>query len=153
MADRRIPADVNDAVYRVVHDFGANKLASLTGTSAGVILNKANPHDSAHHKPTLADALVWSQLTRDMRIVHALCQTLGGVFVPLDGVAEQSDAALLDLICERDSALGEFARALRAALADGRVSSAEYAELHTELYQAVTALLTLLTRLEGMVRG
>jgi hypothetical protein len=78
MADLRIPADVNDAVYRVVHDFGAQKLAALTGQSAGVILNKANPHDSAHHKPTLQDALVWSALTGDKRIAAALCVAWAG---------------------------------------------------------------------------
>lgn len=152
MADLRIPADVNEAVYRVVHDFGAQKLAALTGTSAGVILNKANPHDTSHHKPTLADALVWTSLTKDPRIVQALCQTLGGVFVSLEAQDQASDAALLDLICERDSALGEFAKALREALADGRVTPPEFADLRREMYEVIVALLTLLSRLEGMVR-
>jgi hypothetical protein len=41
---------------------------------------------------------------------------------------------------------------LREALADGTVSSDEFAELRREMFEVVAALLTLLSRLEGMVR-
>lgn len=152
MADARIPADVNEAVYRLVHDFGAQRLAAMTGTSAGVILNKANPNDSSHHKPTLADGLVWSLLSRDDRIVEAFCQALGGVFVPLREMHEQSDSALLDLVMDRDVALGEFADAISKSLADGQVTRAEFRAIASEAYGVVAAVLTLLYRLEGMVR-
>jgi hypothetical protein len=48
--------------------------------------------------------------------------------------------------------LGEFARSLRVALADGRVSGAEFGAIRRDAYEVVTALLTLVDRLEGMVR-
>jgi hypothetical protein len=153
MADSRIPADVSDAVYRVVHDFGAEKLAARTGTPAGTIYNKANPHDTSHHKPTLSDALIWSQIAGDRRIAHAFCRALGGVFVDLSGMARQSDKALLDLALRRDKEFGEFAGALLLALEDGRISGTDYAVLRREGYEAVTAMLELLSRLEAMAHG
>jgi len=153
MADSRIPADVSDAVYRVVHDFGVERLAARTGTPAGTIYNKANPHDSSHHKPTLSDALIWSQLAGDRRIAHAFCRALGGAFVDLSGMAGQADKALLDLALRRDKEYGDFAGALLLALEDGRISRADYSALHREGYEAVTAMLELLARLEGMAHG
>lgn len=157
MADSRthiptIPADVSDAVYRVVHDYGAQRLAALTGTPAGTILNKANPNDSSHHKPTLADGIIWSLLSQDYRIAHAFAQTLGGVFVPLHEQMQQSDAALLDLILERDEALGEYAKSMKESLADGTITRDEFDDLKRDMYMVVTACLTLLARLEGMAR-
>lgn len=153
MADSRIPADVSDAVYRVVHDFGVERLAARTGTPAGTIHNKANPNETSHHKPTLSDALIWSQIAADKRIAHAFCRALGGAFVDLSGMAGQSDKALLDLALKRDKEAGDFAAALLLALEDGRISAADYRALHREGYEAVTAMLELLARLEAMSRG
>jgi hypothetical protein len=153
MADFRNPADVSDAVYRVVHDFGVMKLAALTGTSPGTISNKANPNEQTHHKPTLADGIVWSLLTGDDRIAEAFCQTLGGVFVPLRDQAQQSDAALLDLILERDASLGVFASTVGRALADGDVTKAEFDLITADAYALCADVLTLMYRLGGMVRG
>ena len=153
MADSRIPADVSDAVYQLVRGFGAEKLAARTGTPAGTIYNKANPSDSTHHKPTLADALIWTQISGDFQVVHALCRTLGGVFVPLDRMAEHSDAALLDLVLRHDSEHGDFARALKHALEDGRISADDFDYLKKEGYEAISALLEMLARLEDMSRA
>lgn len=153
MADSRIPKDVNDAVYRVVHEFGVERLAARTGTAAGTIYNKALATDSGHHKPTLADALIWSQITGDLRIAHAFCHTLGGVFIEIDHLKRHSDDALLDLVLRTEVEHGDFARALQAALADGRISAQDYEDLHREAYEAISAFLELLSRLEGMSHG
>ncbi|MBI5922554.1 MAG: phage regulatory CII family protein [Betaproteobacteria bacterium] len=83
MADSRIPDDVLDAVYQFVRRHKAEWLSKKTGTPAGTIWNKANPHDTSHHKPTLSDVLVWSQIAGDYSIVQSLCRALGGVFVAL----------------------------------------------------------------------
>ena len=148
--DSRIPNDVNDAVYRVVHDFGVEALARRTGTAAGTIYNKASPTDAGHHKPTLADALIWSQITGDYRIAQAFCHCLGGAFIPLHGLSKHSDSALLDLVLQHDSETGDFAGALRAALDDGRITPREFATLNREGREAIAALLELLARLEDM---
>lgn len=151
MGDSRIPADVNDAVYRMVKDYGAEKLAAHTGTPPGTIWNKANPHETSHHKPTLSDILIWTRLTGDYRVVQALCRALDGAFVALHVQQHASDVELLDIILKRDEQTGEFADALSLALADGRISKVDYQRLHREGWDVITAWLELLARLEGLI--
>ena len=153
MADSRIPADVNDAVYRLVREFGAEKLAEKTGTPAGTIYNKANPNDTGHHKPTLSDGILWTNITGDMRIATAFSRAVGGVFVDLRGMDEHSDAALLDLILLRGVEEGKADRVLSQALGDGRISRAEFERIRKEELEVVSSRLTVLFRIEGMVCG
>lgn len=151
MADSRIPADVNDAVYRLVKDYGPEKLASKTGTPTGTIYNKANPHDTSHHKPTLSDVLIWTLISNDYRIIHAICRAVGGVFVETHALGGSSDMELLDLVLRREKEDGEFADALMKALQARRISPAAFSLLRKEGYEAATALMELLARLESMV--
>lgn len=153
MADSRMPTDVTDAVYRLVHDFGAERLARMTGTSPGVICNKANPHETTHHRPTLAEGIVWTNISQDMRIAQAFCRAVGGVFVSLDEMERQSDDALLDLVLAEVVREGDAARSLADVLQDGRVTRAEFEDLRRAELEAVAARLTVLQRVEGMVRG
>lgn len=152
MADSRIPDDVLDAVYQFVHRHKAEWLSKKTGTPAGTIWNKANPHDTSHHKPTLSDVLIWSQIAGDYSIVQALCRALGGVFVSLHTLAETSDLELLDLVLKREKEDGEFADVLAKALGDGNIDQEDFRKLRTEAYDVITAVLELLSRLEGMIR-
>lgn len=163
MADPRIPADVNDAVYRVVHDFsyrdaagrilsGAERISQLTGTPVGTILNKANPHDTGHHKPALAEGILWTNITGDLRIAQSFSRAVGGVHVDLRGMAEQSDAALLDLVMRREKEEGEAAGVLGEVLEKGHITRADFARIEREELEAVAARLTVLERTRGMVR-
>lgn len=151
MADSRIPADVNDAVYRLVKAYGADRLSAKTGTPAGTIHNKANPHDTGHHKPTLSDVLIWTQITHDYQVVEALCRALDGVFVPLHSRQYASDVELLELVLQRDRQQAEFADALLAGLSDGTISDDDFQACRKEGFDVITAWLELLGRLEGMV--
>lgn len=148
-----MPTDVTDAVYRLVHDFGVDRLARMTGTSPGVISNKANPHETTHHRPTLAEGIVWTNISQDTRIAEAFCRATGGVFVSLDEMERQSDDALLDLLLAALTKEGEAARSLSDVLQDGRVTRMEFEELRRAELEAVAARLTVLQRVEGMVRG
>lgn len=151
MADSRIPADVNDAVYRLVKAYGADRLSAKTGTPAGTIHNKANPHDTSHHKPTLSDVLIWTQITDDYQVVEALCRALDGVFVRLHSQQHLTDIALLELAMARDHEEGRFAEELLAALDDGSISREDYDRCRRAGFKVITAWLELLGRLEGMV--
>lgn len=153
MAVSRIPDDVSDAVYRLVKAYGAERLSAKTGTPAGTIYNKANPNDSSHHKPTLSDVLIWTQITGDYQVVRALCHSLDGVFVPLHTQQHASDLELLDLLLARDVRHGQFADSLATAISDGRVSEKEFRDLRSRGMDVVTSMLELLGRLEGMIDG
>lgn len=151
MADSRIPADVNDAVYQLVKAYGADRLSAKTGTPAGTIHNKANPNDTSHHKPTLSDILIWTQITGDYQVVQALCRALDGCFVALHTRQYATDVELLELVLQRDRQQAEFADALLASLSDGSISADDFKACRREGFEVITAWLELLGRLEGMI--
>lgn len=139
---------------RVVHDsvtdFGVDDLARLLVCSPGTIYNKINANETSHHIPTLADAVIWPRLMGDYRIPQAYCRALDGAFVALHVQQHASDVELLNIILKRDEEQGQFAAALMDALNDGDISKKDYATLHREGWDVVTAWLEILGRLEGM---
>jgi hypothetical protein len=151
----RLPRSVMDAVYRTVHDFegGAEKLALLTGSSAGVIDNKANPNASTPHLPTLPDVMVWQAMTQDFRILKTMANALGHVAIPLPDMSRLSDAALLELFLRVDVKGGEFSAAVHRALSDAQFSALEFARIEDEAFEYVAAILEAMGRIRGLVDG
>jgi hypothetical protein len=158
---QRIPPDVNDAFYRVVHDFkggeqnrgGVPALARLMGMSPGVLYNKASIKDNedSHHKPTLKDAVLVTILTEDPRIVQAMCAVAGGVFYPLPDLSQISTEALLTHLTRLGAESGDFYRCLDEALRqDDGISLDELKALETEAHEWVSAILETLQRLREM---
>lgn len=148
-----MPEDVNEAVHELVKRFGADKLAAKTGTPVGTIYNKASLSEVGNNKPTLGEALVWTQISGDYRIAHAFCHALDGVFVSLKDGHYQSDAALLDLLLDHEYQLGLFAKAMKEALDDGEISNPEFKRIEKRALASVTAFLTMVERLRGMRHG
>lgn len=145
------PGDVQDAFYRVVHDFGVQLLANKMGVSAGVLYNKANANDTSHHKPTLGEAVLVTNLTNDKRIAQALAVACGGVFLDLPDLSLISDMALLECISKIAAEGGEFHTALLASLSDNRIHRDEFWAIQTEAFQWIAAIGEALARIEGIV--
>lgn len=144
--------DVFEAAYRVAHDHrpdGAVGLARKLGKNPGTFLNKLNPGQDTSHL-TLEEAVLVSTATGDRRILQAFAATLGcGVFeLPPSGFAPDSE--LISLILRRERKQGEFARALDAALADGRISADEARELSRWGAAVIQKWVELVKRLEAM---
>jgi hypothetical protein len=152
MADRPV-TDVFDAFRRVVHDYpkGVEKLASRMAMSPGVLYNKANNNESAHHKPTLGDAVLASLATNDHRILHAFAATVGEVCFPLPDLSQVSDTALLDLVTAIGAEGGDFYRAINDGMSDRRYLRAEHARVKAEAHQFIAAICEALARLEGLI--
>lgn len=152
MAERPV-TDVFDAFHRVVHDFpdGVAKLASRMAMSPGVLYNKANINESAHHKPTLGDAVLASLATGDHRILHAFASTLGEVCIPLPDLSKVSDTALLELITKVGAEGGDFHRAISDGMADRHYRRAEHARVKAEAFEFIAAICEAMSRLEGLV--
>jgi len=142
---------MTDAVYRTVHDFGPERLAEMTGTSAGVICNKANPNGTTPGLPTLAEALVWQAITRDYRILHAMARALGHVAIPLPDLSGVSDAALVEHLVRIHREGGEFHAALGRALRDRRIDAHDVQRIRTEACEWIAAIHEACGRIEGMV--
>lgn len=148
--------DVMQAAYRVAHDFepphGATGLARKMGLPAGTFLNRVNPEQDSHFLP-LPMAVAMSIAANDFRILHAFADTCGFVAFPKPDFSRVSDASLLEMLLKRDQADGDFAKALADALESGDISPAEFSRIEMEGYEAAAALLELVERVRGLVRG
>lgn len=145
------PGDVQDAFYRVVHDFGVQALANKMGVSAGVLYNKANANDTSHHKPTLGEAVLVTNLTADKRIAQAMAVACGGVFLDLPDLCKFSDVELLELFSNIAVEGGEFHAAFIHSLSDNRIYPQEFLAIKTEAMQWIAAIGEALARIEGVV--
>lgn len=145
--------DVFEAAYRVAHDFkgGAVALAARIGRNPGTLLNELNPACETA-KLGIGEAQAITFATQDPRIAQAMLAPIGYTAVALPDYDKVGDTALLDLFITRDEQSGRFAEALSKALEDGRISADEFEAIEAAGMEAVGALLTLISRLKGMVR-
>lgn len=148
---KKPPGDVQDAFYRVVHDFGVQKLADKMGVSAGVLYNKANANDTSHHKPTLGEAVLVTNLASDKRIAQSFAVACGGVFLDLPDLSLISDVALLEAVSKIAMEGGEFHAAFINALSDNRISQSEFFEIQAEAFQWIAAIGETLSRIGEMI--
>lgn len=152
-----VATDVQESVRRLVMAYGAEHLASETGTALGTIYNKVNPHESSHHKTTLAEAVLWSVLAQRAGtahaadVLHAFARTLNHVAIPMPDLSAVCDAALLELITKVGVEEGEFFAAVNKALTDRKFSRRDHAAIRREAYEAMAAIAEAVSRIEGMV--
>lgn len=148
-----IPKDVQDAFYRVVHDFGVEKLAGMMGMSPGVLYNKANSNqnENNHNKPTLADCVVVTHLSGDKRIAQAFCNSVGGVFFELPDLSSLSTDALLAHVLSIETEGGDFYLAVGDSLKkDNLIRPKEFARIEREAHEWIGAILEGLARMREM---
>ncbi len=149
-----ISKDVQDAFYRVVHDRDVAKLAAQMGMTPGVLYNKANFTESTHHKPTLADAIVLTNITGDKRVAQAFCRAVDMVAVPLPDLSDVSTDALLTHLTEIQIKNGNFHEAISDALAnDNEIDAGEFTRIEIEAHQYIACILEGLARMREMSGG
>tara|TARA_R110002167_G_scaffold98718_13_gene259448 strand:+ start:1723 stop:2208 length:486 start_codon:yes stop_codon:yes gene_type:complete len=125
------------ACYRAVHDYtgGVVAVAAVFGWSANTLQNKLNP-TQAQNKLTAFEAEQILQLTKDVRILDALCQPVNALWIwgePYQQVA--GDMAMLDNVTELVQRTGELAGEIQQALADGVVDRDEIKRMQYALYR------------------
>ena len=148
-----VPKDVQDAFYRVVHDRDVAKLAGQMGMSPGVLYNKANPNDSSHHKPTLADCIIVTNLTGDKRIAQAFAHSVGGVYHDLPDLSSVSTDALLLHLTRIQMQSGDFHASIYGALkVDDEISRKEFCTIEAEAHEFIGVILESLARMREMSR-
>ena len=143
--------NILDAFYHTVHDYpgGSEALAPRMGMTGSVLRNKADPKKDCN-KPLLVDADRAMALTGDTRILDALAEAHGGVFIKVDASAPASDLAVLELVTHVWRSNGDVGTAVDEALADGKVERHEIARVRQAIYRTQQALNAMLMRLEGM---
>lgn len=119
--------NVIDSAHATVREYpgGSEALAPRMGMSGAVLRNKVNPHNTTHHL-SLQEALTMMVLTHDHRVFHAMAAELGYTVTPVAHASDSVGAGdVLGLVLSGLSAEGDFAAAVRDALADAVITPNE----------------------------
>jgi hypothetical protein len=145
------PADPFEAFRQLAYSYGVADLAALMGLKPGTLYNKADADAETHHQPTLRDVMLATRLTGDMRVLDSLDETFGRAAFDVRPMSALSDEALLELLAKLGRESGEFHAALHAALVDKQFRTGQLNSIRAEAFDMVSALMTLVHRLEGLV--
>lgn len=152
----KLPMDVHEAFYRVVHDYpaGVPALAAKMGVPPGTLYNKADPGNEGHHKPSMADGVVATLLTGDKRIAQAFSRTVGGLYLDLPDMSGVETDQLMTHILRIGKEEGDFFEAIDWALReDNRISPEEFRKIEQEAHEFVASVLESLQRMREMSGG
>lgn len=139
--------DVMDAAHATAHAYpgGTEALALRLGKAAGAFRQELLGLPT--HKLGLATAAQMVELSGDHRIIHALCAANGLVAIAVDGVESRGD--MLGMLLDQASASGDFAGAIRAALADGVITANELADVADKAMAKIASVQGLLRELRA----
>lgn len=140
-----------EAFRRVCYEYGVQSLANQLGMKVGTLYNKADADSESHNQPTLRDLMLVTRLTGDTRVLDALDEMFGRAAFDVDQHREASDDALLEILCRLGTEHGELHAAIGAALKDHKFTVAELQRVRGEAFDVVSALMTLVVRLEGLI--
>jgi regulatory protein CII len=146
-----LPPTPFEAFRELCYLYGVPKLAGEMGTKPGTLYNKADADPDSHNQPTLRDVVLATRLSSDLRVLDALEQMFGRAAFDVGQWAAVSDEALLELITKLGKESGEFHGAIHRALSDRKFSAGELNRVRAEAFDMVSALMTLVARLEGLV--
>lgn len=141
-------AVLHTAVER--HPMGIKGAARAIGRSPGVLYNKF-AESMPHYDVTVREALAIAKAIDDQEFVAAMCAEFGGIFVPLPGGEAAADdvlSASLEMIRQ----MGDLARELTEARADGLIDEHEFSALELRGHRMIRAVHTLLQELKSQVR-
>lgn len=140
-----------EAFRQLVYLHDVKALAAQMGMKPGTLWNKADADADSHNQPTLRDVVALTQRTGDTRVVDALNEMFGRAAFDVAPHAQVSDSALLELLTQLGIEKGEFHQALHDALADGRFTVKELQLIRGRAFDLVSALMTLVARVEGLL--
>lgn len=123
--------------YHAVHDYpgGVAAVAATFGWRASTLQNKLNPTQTTH-KLTAHEAQQILDLTRDGRIVDALCAPMGITWLEQARVdAPAGDLSLLERGNDLLSASTALINEIVTALGDGVIDKAEWQGIKKRAYQ------------------
>lgn len=149
----KLPANLHYIFRQVVTDHGVERLANAMGISPGVLYNKINiDNPDNHNKPSFADAILVTTITKDTRILKNWCFLENGVFVPLSDKPISTDALILHLTqiqTQSGHFHGEIDKALRG---DGRIDNTEIDLIEASAWEYISVVLEALERMKEMAR-
>ncbi len=148
----KLTQDVYEETRKAAIAYGVPELALKMGIgNPGVLYNKLNHGDScSHHKLTLADLIQIITITGNTAPLHALCAVFEHSAYELPKVSA-SDDALLDMVNNVHIRGGMAHGSMAEALADGRVSEAEFAQFAHDCRHWLAGIIGLKHRFKTLV--
>lgn len=140
-----------DAFKHLVYSYGPEDMARQLLMRVGTLYNKADADSDSHNQPTLRDVVRVTQVSKNYLVLDALEFMFNRTSVDLNDMAHLSDDALLELLTRLGRESGEFHAALHNALQAKQFSRDAYERVRLEAHDMVSALMTLLARVEGLV--
>ena len=144
------PANPQEAFRQLGYTYGVVALADLMGVKPGTLYNKLDADDDTHHQPTLRDVVLATRLTGDYRVLDALNEHFERACFDIRPQRHISDEALLELLLKLHKESGEFHVAMQTALTARRFEPAQLNQIRAEAFDTISALMTLVARLEGL---
>lgn len=151
-AVNRAPASPFEAFRQVVYAYGVPELAKRMGMkNPGVLYNKADATEDTHHQPTLKDVILATAASGDMAVLDSLEEMFGRAAFDVTPHTNMSDDALLELLTKLGKETGQFHDALHRALVQKDFRQGDLTAIRAEAFDMVSALMTLVARLEGLL--
>ena len=133
--------NIKDAMYSTVHDYpgGAVSLAPRLNMSAAILNSKVNPNTETHHL-RLDEALKIMAFTDDYRMIEAMAEQLGGVFVKLPSEDFCGQESLIDLVLSVSAKNGKLCHLVNEIIKGGKISRKEASMIKAVISKKISAL-------------
>ncbi len=131
-------SDVNDAAYRIAHQFpgGVPALAQRMGMSRNTLAHKVSLTQETH-KLALGEAVHMQEVANRFDILYAMAESLNHVCLPAPAMSEGEINAVLASV---GAEVGDVFREVQRVLTDGRVTQNERRRVAAQVAEAVQAL-------------
>lgn len=146
-----VPTNPHEAFKRVVYAHGVEAMASALLMKRGTLYNKCDADAESNAQPTLRDVVNVTRISGDMRVLDSLDRMFNRAAYDVTPGLDVSDSALIELLCRVGSEEGQMQQAMLQGYADGRFCAEDFAAVRAEAFDLITAVMTFVQRLEGLI--
>lgn len=144
---------IAQAAYATVHEYaeGTEVLAQAIGIkSKQVLINKASISPTKSHHLTLNEAERIIKFTGDVRMIHALADEMGGVYVPAHLNGDARSITVMSDISKMSQEFGALIQEVANDIQDGVITDNEFKRIKSEANKLRVALAILVSDLSAM---
>lgn len=144
---------IAQAAYATVHEYaeGTEVLAEAIGIkSKQVLINKVSTSPAKSHHLTLSEAERIIKVTGDVRMIHALADEMGGIYVPAPLNGDARSIAVMSDISKMSQEFGALVQEVASDIQDGVITDNEFKRIEAEANKLRVALAVLVSDLSAM---
>lgn len=152
---KRAVMTLPQAIYHAVHDMpgGVGAVAGAYKFNESTFNKKVNLN-SQGHRLTADEFEAVLGFTRDPRLMDSLCDIFGdAAWIDLRGLGKLGDSALILQVGELAQRVGQMAKDIAEAAADGRIDIHELSVLRKDAAQLHQTVAGIIARAEAMAGG